>query len=626
MGRGAHAGRWLRTAALLALIVLPATGGRPAVAGAAQNPIAAENQNPGTSSWVIAGGADQTAIAAYTDEYSYLPGDTVTLFVDSGGDPFTYSVYRMGYYQGLGGRLMLDEQTPVANPVQPASTITSPGNLYLTNWRPSTSFATGSDWVSGFYLVKLTDTVSGAESYASFTLRSADPAPIVVSFTTNTWLSYNGFGGLSTYHGAQIVSQYRPWDQGGGAGQFFTFDLPLVEFLEQHGYPVSYATDDEADRGDLTGPQTRLVIETGHGEYHTLGERTNVWSLPTRGVSVAIFGGNSWNGQVRRDYDAHTLTNWRDSTADPLYGTVDQTAREEVLGYPQNLFTGEMQSWLTPLQAHPTAFAARAWPWRGAGVADGSPLPSTLGGYGEYDGIDTLDASPRNLILLSRQPLAGWTAGESSFWGVHPGGVASMSIRDLRNGAFVFNAGNLTFNWDLAAPLYDGAWPTWEVQQQRYPTTSLVSQAIQRLAGNLIAHATGIPNPIPAVAAPVSPLPALWIDAPHHFPVAVGGALVVEYTTPPPGTASISVMLDGHRVGAAQVLSSVWTGPLGLVTTAGEHRVTLIARNAAGLVLMRRSSRFGAEPMSAAVFRYFRGLRRGYANTRWSVAAVSRSR
>lgn len=616
MGRGAREGRRRCAGMVLALLgAVALTAGRPVAAGAAQNPIVTENQNPGTASWVIAGGAGQAAIAGYTDAYSYLPGDTVTLYVDSNGDPFTYSVYRMGYYQGLGGRLMLDDRTPVSNPVQPPSTITPPGHLLLTNWQPSTSFTTGSDWVSGFYLVKLTDTASGAQSYASFTLRSADPAPIVVSFTTNTWLSYNDWGGLSTYQGAQVVSQYRPWDQGGGAGQFFTYDLPLIEFLEQHGYPVSYATDDEADRGGLTGPQTKIVIETGHGEYHTLGERSDVWSLPARGVSVAIFGGDSWVGQVRRDYTAHTLTNWRGSTSDPLYGTVDQTNREELIGYPQNLFTGEMQAWLTPLHADPTVFAANSWPWRGAGVADGSPLPSTLGGHGEYDGIDTLDASPRDLILLSRQPLAGWAAGQSPFWGTHPGGVTSMSIRDLPNGAFVFNAGNLTFNWDLAAPLYAGAWPTWEVDANRYPAAALVSAPVQRLVGNLIARATGIANPIPPVAAPASKLPWLWIDAPHDFPVAVGGSVAVEYTTPPPGTASIAVVLDGRRVGTAQVLSGIWTSALGLVRTTGEHRVTLIARNAEGVVLLRRSSWFEADPVDSPVFRYFDGLRRGFANT-----------
>src|SRR6478735_574980 len=113
------------------------------------NPIVAENAQPGTTAWIVRS-PNQRAIAGYVDRMSYLPGSQVTMFVDTHGDNFTYRVYRMGWYQGLGGREVLDQSTPLPGANQPRYTVHSPGHYLSSHWSPTAGFSIPTDWVSGF--------------------------------------------------------------------------------------------------------------------------------------------------------------------------------------------------------------------------------------------------------------------------------------------------------------------------------------------------------------------------------------------------------------------------------------------------------------------------------------------
>lgn len=103
---------------------------------AVSNPIVTENQKPGTRDWLLTKvdaviaqknilGEDSPhfvrskKIEAYASRTSYSAGDTVTLFVST--DPsseFVVDVYRLGFYQGHGGRHML-HAGPIAGKAQP---------------------------------------------------------------------------------------------------------------------------------------------------------------------------------------------------------------------------------------------------------------------------------------------------------------------------------------------------------------------------------------------------------------------------------------------------------------------------------------------------------------------------
>ena len=103
---------------------------------AVSNLIATENQKPGTKDWLLTKvdtvlaqknilGEDSphfvrsAKIEAYASRTSYSAGETVTLFVST--DPsseYTVDVYRLGFYQGHGGRHLLNAG-PIAGKTQP---------------------------------------------------------------------------------------------------------------------------------------------------------------------------------------------------------------------------------------------------------------------------------------------------------------------------------------------------------------------------------------------------------------------------------------------------------------------------------------------------------------------------
>ena len=89
-------------ASALSFAAIPAVG--------ADNPVVTENQKPGTSAWQLARTADDVngQVKGYADTTSVLQGGSFNLYVSvNPAQTFTVDVYRIGYYGGLGGRLLL---------------------------------------------------------------------------------------------------------------------------------------------------------------------------------------------------------------------------------------------------------------------------------------------------------------------------------------------------------------------------------------------------------------------------------------------------------------------------------------------------------------------------------------
>jgi hypothetical protein len=555
-----------------------------ATAANVANAVVAENMRPGTTSWFI-DTPRQDEISGYFDETSYLPGDAATLFVDSQGDPFSYTVYRMGYYHGLGGRKVMSG-TVAANAPQPAPTVdgdySGGAKLLTTGWHSSTVIPVGSSWVSGYYLVKLHDSVNGGESYANFTVRSPTPAPIVINFSTNTWEAYNRWGNLSLYRDSRVtpaissqtgvahqVTFLRPYIDEYGAGMFFLYDRPLVEWAESHGYPVSYSTDEDLRHSQVAGPGTKLVIFSGHEEYYSQADRRELLRLTASGVSQAFFGGNAWAWQARFNDGTHVMSVWRRKSLDPGIVPVKKTVLWENVGLPQNELTGEMQTWGTQTGAQ-AAYATASWPWNGAGVVGGEDLGPLEGS--EWDGIAVNSFLPPNLLML----------GRTSFTGM-PGVPANqaMTLWQKTPSAYVFAAGQTGFNWNLD---YPGVTPPLWVDPTRYPLSSEVKPAIQRLVGNLFQRATGIANPIAPIAPSGVAAPfALLAPEAGQYVKAAPSPLSVAWSDPPPGTATIRVYVDGAPVTSSGPTRNVFVTES--VKTLGVHTIGVVASARDGRVL-----------------------------------------
>ena len=81
----------------------------PASASALTNPISTENQKTGTSNWVMTQTANDLdkQIKGYASATSVNLGGSINFMVSvNRPQNFTIEFYRMGWYQGLGGRLI----------------------------------------------------------------------------------------------------------------------------------------------------------------------------------------------------------------------------------------------------------------------------------------------------------------------------------------------------------------------------------------------------------------------------------------------------------------------------------------------------------------------------------------
>src|SRR3954454_17472332 len=163
-----------------------------------------ENRKPGTSSWMLRGGRRRGHIAAYVGSESIRPGATQRLYVDAPRSRWIRAeVYRMGWYDGRLGRLVLASHKlkPARQPHCPHDT--QLGVVYC-QWHPDLSFAIPPGLPSGVYVVKVRS--SGvAATYAMFVVESAEPRPLLVQLPTATYQAYNDWGGDSLYPGGSLV-------------------------------------------------------------------------------------------------------------------------------------------------------------------------------------------------------------------------------------------------------------------------------------------------------------------------------------------------------------------------------------------------------------------------------------
>jgi hypothetical protein len=279
--------------------------------------IVRENARPGSLGWAIhprpTGGAlapYPAPIEGYLDKVSYQQGDALTLFVNTAAPHFRADVYRIGYYQGLGGRRVYSTPELVGQrQVVPAPTAGL--NMIECNWSPAITIVIGPDWPPGTYLVKLVSG-QGGPSHVPLTVRDdASHAAIVVQSSVTTWQAYNLWGGYSLYGGgssgnlddrSRVVSFDRPYrnpDQT-GSGDLLGNELPFIYLAERLGLDVTYWTDvDLHERPHLLAPH-RCLVSLGHDEYWSSQMRFDgVSDHQAQGLNVAFLGANASYRQIR---------------------------------------------------------------------------------------------------------------------------------------------------------------------------------------------------------------------------------------------------------------------------------------------------------------------------------------
>ena len=299
--------------ALLVALVLPA--------GAAENLITKENQQPGSRDWQLTrvrvdkDGFRSPWVEGYCSKQSVRAGETIEIKVSTNPPvEFQIELFRMGYYGGRGARLMRTIG-PLQGIAQPTP---QPGekNLHECRWETSHSLTIPEDWLSGVYLGRLT-TLPGPDapywqSYVIFVVEDDRPADVLFQCSENTWQAYNSWPNRYSIYTHPIgnqgpwadVSFDRPYGREAqytgvvndpltvGSGEFLPFEFPLAYWLEQHGYDVTYCCNSDMITPDR-GLKCKTFISVGHDEYWDIRQFRSVEAMRDAGVNLLFLSGNS---------------------------------------------------------------------------------------------------------------------------------------------------------------------------------------------------------------------------------------------------------------------------------------------------------------------------------------------
>jgi hypothetical protein len=317
-------------------------------AGTGPNPIQTENALGGTqpSAW-LQPAVPPTSIEGWASEGSVLPGEQVHLHVSTrDGDRYTVELYRLGWYGGLGARLV--NCVPSCGGDKPGQHygVQIANGLIRADWPVTDTLTIPTAAVSGYYYALLRVTSggddTGARGYVAFVVR--DPpsrrSQTLVQVPVNTWQAYNPWGGKSLYPfnstdmaPATRVSFDRPLAF--TAQGPFDWEYNLVRFLEREGYDVSYQTDVDTDARPTSLLDHRLVIVNGHDEYWTKQLRDAFNSARNAGTNLAFLGSNAAYWQVRYEDGRRTIVGYKDAAPDPEPNPTLKTIRFRSLSPPR---------------------------------------------------------------------------------------------------------------------------------------------------------------------------------------------------------------------------------------------------------------------------------------------------
>jgi hypothetical protein len=429
------------------------------------NTIQRENQRPGTRDWMLAKTQIDPAtkyrcpwIEGYCSHASASPGERIDFFVSTNpASDFTIDIFRLGYYQGQGGRHVASLGMHQGK-TQPDPDI-GPKRLRECRWLSSAQWTVPEDAVSGVYLAKLTAQVEGWQSYVIWIVRDTRSAHLAFQCSDHTWQAYNRWpsqfslydDGQETWYwgGGVQVSFRRPYGKycqildaplSTGSGEFLLWEFPMAYWLESKGYDVTYLSnrDTHADVANLT--RCKGFLSVGHDEYWTIQMFENAKKAVAAGVNLAFFSGNAVCGRIVLDPERDAFE--RVGVFGPPEGTIEfkqmRTLRHE-RPYANELMgahsTGPVTGgadWTCQLPQH--------WLFENTGMKQGDSIPGLVGW--EWHG----DPAPiPGLQVVASGPT-------QSAPGRPNGGQYTSTVYPGPKGNFVFNAATIWWSDGLSEP------------------------------------------------------------------------------------------------------------------------------------------------------------------------------
>ena len=282
-----------------------------------------ENAKQGATDWQLTrvrlddpNGFRSPWIEGYCSKQSVKAGESIDIMVSTNPPGrFEIEIFRMGYYGGLGARLM-SKLGPFPGKTQ-TTPPPGPKDVHECRWESTTQLKVPREWPSGVYLGRLTllppdENSAPWQTYVVFIVTDDRPADILFQCSDNTWQAYNRWPThYSVYthpKGGQgpwaEVSFDRPYGRESqfqgvvndpltvGSGEFLPFEFPLAYFLEQHGYDVSYCSNSDMVSPDR-GLKCKSFLSVGHDEYWDIRQYESVVKMRDAGVNLLFLSGNA---------------------------------------------------------------------------------------------------------------------------------------------------------------------------------------------------------------------------------------------------------------------------------------------------------------------------------------------
>jgi methionine-rich copper-binding protein CopC len=507
--------------------------------GAGSNAIVCENSKTGTDGWQIDGAGDPT-IQGFATDISVNAGSTVSFKISTNSSSYSIGIYRMGYYQDMGARLITTIAPSAQLPqIQPAcKTDPTVGLVDCGNWGVSASWAVPSTAVSGVYFALLTRNDTHGRSQIFFVVRNdGNHSAVVVQTSDPTWQAYNRYGGWSLYTSndnssldrAYKVSYNRPFTDADYKNEDWVMntEYPMIKFLEGNGYDVSYIAGVDTDRLGSELANHKVFVSSGHDEYWSQAQYDHVQAARDAGVNLAFFSGNEVYRKIRWENSIdgsntpyRTEVSYKmelnDGPADPS-GQYTGAWRDNRYqgppnaGRPENSLTGQLwtvQQGTTNIQV-PAADGKMRF-WRNTSIArlsagQTATLPDATLGY-EWDEVVDNGFLPAGEFYLSTTT-ANVAYRTLDYNGDLVGpGTATHHMIEYRapSGALVFGAGTVQWAYGLDDDTSDGV----NVDMQQATVNLLADMGVQPLTlySTLVAgvQSTDHTGPTTTITSPTS--------------------------------------------------------------------------------------------------------------------------
>ena len=332
---------------------------------------------------------------------------------------------------------------------------------------------------------------TGGEYQATFVVRDDErDSDILMQQSNFTYHAYNNYGSKSlyTYNSGTCttlsqnprgvaVSLFRPLsgdmsNDGEYSDIYVRNEYPMLRWLEQQGYDVTYATNSDTHRWGQDDSHNALLdhnifLSVGHDEYWTQAIDDAVTEARNAGVSIGFFSANTSYWRVRMDDDpntgdtASTIISYKTTEAgvgDPS-GIETGTFRDpEGVNDPENGLIGVAYIGDNDKQSFAMRVTADYAGDRLYRHTDIQAMPDDMYinigkniiGW-EWDAVLDNGASPENLEILAESPVYGLeVAPDGNFY---ESGMSTNVVHVTRyehpSGAIVFASGTNQWAWGL---------------------------------------------------------------------------------------------------------------------------------------------------------------------------------